>query len=61
MNLNSVVDDPNQSNSKRTEIMRDAGLEKATGVKFDVIGIGGMVVLLRQSRSQPKATDRSCA
>jgi hypothetical protein len=42
--LSSVIDDPDQSKSHRVETMRSAGLEKATGVKFDVSGIRGMTV-----------------
>lgn len=42
--LSSVVDDPDQSHGPETEEMYKAGLEKATGIKFDAFGIRGMVV-----------------
>lgn len=52
--LTSVVDDPDQSNSARTEVMYKAGLDKATGIKFDVAGIRGMCVYYAKAGADQK-------
>lgn len=52
--LSSVINDPDQSSGLRTEAMYNAGLEKATGIKFNVYELKGMVVYYSNAGADEK-------